>query len=147
MRTKVKAFLFTLAIFACFSGAANAQPKAMDTTLAGAWFLMPALASDMVTGKSPTLQFDLVNKSFSGNTGCNTMRGMFLYSADSIRFSPDIVTTKMACTGYNEDAFLKNLIRTNSYKVRRGILIFFVDGQQISSWSRKPPKIGKTSRA
>ena len=150
MNTKVKAFLLMAAIFAfaVLRGLGQtAGPIANDSSIAGDWYLQPVLASDMVTGKTAAIHFDPETNSFSGNTGCNQMRGKFLHSADSIHFDENMITTKMACVGYNEAAFLKNLLRVNRYSFKDGLLIFFVDGQQIFSWSRKPPRLKKTGRA
>ena len=150
MNTKVKAFLLTAAIFALaiLRGQVHATATLPgDSTIAGDWYLQPVLASDLVTGKTATIHFDPASNSFSGNTGCNQMRGKFLNSADSIHFDENIITTKMACVGYNEAAFLKNLLRVNRYSFKNGILIFYVDGQQIFSWSRKPPRLKKTGQA
>src|ERR1700748_185745 len=115
-----------------------------DTTLNGEWFLQPVLASDISTGKVPSLNFDLAKKSFSGNTGCNSMHGTFRVDGRSLFFNDQIATTRMACTGYNEGAFLKNLLRTNQYKFSKGLLILMADGTELSKWSRKIKQGKKT---
>src|SRR5712691_10819347 len=74
-------------------------------TLAGNWQLQPVLASDTASGKIPTLNFDLVHHKFTGNTGCNSMSGSFILKEDALSFSEQIISTKMACEGYNEKAF------------------------------------------
>lgn len=147
MHTKVKAFLLIAALFGLLTHAGKAQAPRTDSLLTGDWYLQPVLASDMATGKTATIHFDRAANSFSGNTGCNSMRGTFLSGADSIHFNQQIITTKMACVGYNEEAFLKNLLRVNRFSYKDGLLIFFVDGQQIFSWSRKQPTMKKTERA
>jgi hypothetical protein len=55
-----------------------------------------------------------------------------------------MITTKMMCVGYNEGAFLKNLIHTNTFKIQNGLLILLVDGTEISRWSRKITKPKKS---
>src|SRR5258708_28958972 len=86
---------------------AKAPPD--TTTLGGNWYLQPVLAADTATGKTPILQFDLTKSRFTGNTGCNTMRGQFWSSKtdSSLSFSDKIIQTRMACPGYNEPAFMK----------------------------------------
>src|ERR1700756_3448966 len=79
-----------------------------DTTIRGEWYLQPVLASDLSTGKLPNINFDLSHKTFSGNTGCNSMKGNFRLTDSSLVFNERIITTKMVCVGYNESAFLKN---------------------------------------
>ena|SRR5579872_2546792 len=111
------------------------------TTLGGNWYLQPVLPSDTATGKIPTLQFDLAKSRFTGNTGCNTMRGQFFYSNtdSSLSFSEKIVTTKMACPGYNEPAFLKSLKSTGRYRLHNGMLTLLSDEKtELSHWTRKP---------
>src|SRR6195952_571413 len=101
----------------------NAKAVADTGSLNGQWFLQPMLASDTAAGKIPELRFNISAHSFSGNTGCNTMRGSFEKTDTSLVFNQNIVVTKMACTGYDEAAFLKSLQRTNRYKFENGVLI------------------------
>lgn len=116
------------------------RQKATDTALSGEWFLEPVLPSDLAAGKIPSIRFDLSKSSFTGNTGCNAMRGTFKKTDSSLFFSPEIITTKMACIGYNEPAFLKNLLRTNRYKIEKGVLILLYDATELSRWTRKGAK-------
>lgn len=123
------------------------QPQPDTTKLGGLWFLQPVLASDTATGKIPRLEFNLKTKRFTGNTGCNNMNGSFDFTDSTLQFNQRIVTTKMACIGYNEKAFLENLLRTNSYRLQNGILILLFDKTEISRWTRKvapKPMINKT---
>jgi heat shock protein HslJ len=122
--------------------AVPAPPPIPDTTsLAGAWYLQPVLDSDTATGKLPWLQFDLVKSRFTGNTGCNTMRGEFWFSKNdsSLSFGDKFAATKMACPGYNEPAFLKSLRNTSRYRLRLGTLTLIGDdNMELSRWRRKP---------
>ncbi|MDO6433411.1 META domain-containing protein [Flavitalea sp. BT771] len=136
------------------TAAALSAPKvtqAPDTTvLDGPWFLQPVLPSDTAAGKRATLRLDLKKGRFAGNTGCNNMSGKFWYSAtdSSLTFSDKLVTTKMACTGFNEKAFLKNLLLTTHYKLRNGVLTFLAeDKTELSRWERKPSAPANTSKA
>ncbi len=119
------------------------------TTLGGAWYLQPVLASDAATGKTPSLRLELSKKHFSGNTGCNNMSGKFWYSDkdSSLSFSEKITTTRMACPGYNETSFLKSLQHANHYKLRNGILILLAeDNSELSKWGRKPAAAVKSDK-
>lgn len=110
------------------------------TTLGGTWVLQPMLPSDSATGKLPRLDLDLAKSRFSGNTGCNSMHGEFWYSKtdSSLSFSDKIITTKMACPGYNEPAFMKSLRSAGRYKLREGMLILLSDDNtELSHWVRK----------
>ncbi len=111
-----------------------------DSSINGEWFLVPVLPSDVAGGKVPSIRFDVSKGIFSGNTGCNSMRGTFRKTDSSITFSDQIITTKMACIGYNESAFLKNLLRTNRYKIEKGELILLFDATELSRWTRKAVK-------
>jgi heat shock protein HslJ len=119
------------------------------TTLGGVWVLEPVLPSDTATGKLPFLRFDLAKSHFFGSSGCNNMNGQFWYSDkdSSLSFSDKIASTRMACPGYNEQAFVKSLLHTSHYRLKRGILIFLSeDNAELSRWERKdaPAKPGKT---
>ena len=116
-----------------------------DTTLAGTWMLQPTLPSDTATGKVPTLTFNLSSKKFSGNTGCNEMSGHFFINGDSLTFDENIITTRKACEGYNEKAFIGNLIKTNRYKIEDGVLQLMSDQTILSKWKRNiKPTMNKT---
>jgi heat shock protein HslJ len=115
--------------------------------LSGRWYLQAVLPSDTVTGKLPTILFDTRKKTFSGHTGCNRMNGSFTYTDTSIAFNERITTTKMACPGYNEAAFLKSLLRANTYKFDGTVLILMFNATELSRWTRKvdkSPRINKT---
>lgn len=65
----------------------------------------------------------------------------------SFSFGKDMISTKMACVGYNEQAFIDNLLRTNHYKIKDGVLILMFDATELSRWTRKPEKPKKTAKA
>jgi heat shock protein HslJ len=111
------------------------------TTLGGVWWLQPVLPSDTAAGKTPYLELDLAKSHFVGNTGCNSMRGEFWFSAQdsSLSFTDKIVQTRMACPGYNEAAFMKSLKSAGHYRLRNGMLILLSDNHtELSHWVRKP---------
>jgi heat shock protein HslJ len=113
-------------------------PAQKDTTkLGGLWFLQPVMPSDTAVGKIPRLDLNLSAKRFTGNTGCNNMNGAFDFTDTTIQFNQRIITTRMACVGYNEKAFLENLLRANTYKLRNGILILMFNQTELSRWTRK----------
>lgn len=115
--------------------------EARDTvTLAGTWFLLPVLPTDTGAGRTPQLNINLGEKTFSGNTGCNSMNGSFDYTDSSMVFNERIMMTKMACPGYNEGAFVKNLLRTNRFRFEDSVLILMVEETELSRWSRTPSK-------
>jgi len=120
------------------------------TTLGGTWFLQPVLPSDTATGKLPTLVLNLDKSRFTGHTGCNTMHGEFWFSKtdSSLSFSEKISTTKMACPGYNEPAFMKSLRSAGRYRLRNGVLTLLSDDNtELSHWVRKPGTAPKALKA
>lgn len=121
--------------------AAAAEPAVSDTgSLAGTWYLVAALPSDTAAGRVPVITFNATAKSFGGNTGCNSMRGNYTTTDSTLSISEQIITTKMACPGYNEDAFLKSLPRTTAYRFENGMLILLADKAELSRWTRTPAK-------
>lgn len=109
-------------------------------TLAGRWVLEPQLASDTASGRIPEIIFNTADSSFAGNNGCNRMSGRYSLRADTLVFDERIITTKMACMGYNEKPFMDNLIRTNRYKIENGKLMFLNNETVISTWVRYTEK-------
>ena len=164
MPAKLKSFILTALLFTLVLGfTTHAQPS--DTTvkktkntkalkkerslsdLEGKWYLQPVLESDTATGHIPELQFDTRQGRMSGNTGCNRMSGDFTATDSTLHFSDKIITTRMFCAGYNETAFIQNLIRIDSYKFKKGWLILTADGVEISRWSREKPQPKNTGKA
>lgn len=147
MSTKLKSFLLTGLIFTMLSGAHAQdstivdQPKKStpNPKMSGKWQLIPASDSDTAGGHIAEIQIDVKESKFSGNTGCNRMSGTFFAEdSASIHFSEKMITTRMFCSGYNESAFLQNLLRVNNYKFRKGMLIFSVGDIEVLRWKRKP---------
>jgi len=121
----------------------TAVVQSKNITLEGAWQLEPVLPSDTAAGKIPTIVFDLTTKKFQGNTGCNNVSGNFYTSGDSISFNEQILMTKMACPGYNEQGFIESLTRTNRYKIEKGSLQLMQDQTVLSKWIRKDSVVQK----
>ena len=120
------------------------------TTLGGSWYLQAVLPADTASGKTPVLQLDLAKSRFTGNTGCNSMRGQFWSGKtdSSLSFSDKIVLTRMACPGYNEAAFLKSLKNVTHYRLSNGMLILLSDERtELSHWMRKPASAPKAFKA
>lgn len=112
------------------------KESAKNETLEGEWRLQPVLASDTASGRIPVLNFDLKNNRVNGNTGCNTFGGSFVMKSDALRFSSNMISTKMACPGYNEKIFLNNLLKTNRYEISEGILHLKYNTTILSNWAR-----------
>lgn len=122
----------------------NSSDDTINTvSLEGAWQLQPVLPSDTATGKIPTLVFDLNSKKFQGNTGCNNMSGSFYLVNDSLSFNEQILMTKMACAGYNEEGFIQSLTKANKYKIEKGVLQLMQQQTILSKWIRKDSIVQK----
>ena len=120
------------------------------TTLGGVWYLQPVLPSDTAAGKTPMLDLNLAKSRVLGNTGCNSMNGVFWFSKNdsSLSFSDKIVTSRMSCTGYNERAFIKSLLSAGRYRLRNGVLTLLSDDNaELSHWVRKPGNAPKALKA
>ncbi len=155
MDTKLKSFILSALLFGSLSvvqaqvntDSVSASKKLTGRKdLDGRWFLVPVLESDTSTGRIPEIQFDLGNSGFSGNTGCNRMSGSFLATDSSLHFSDKMMMTKMFCSGYNETAFVRNLLRTDGYKFSKKMLILTVQGVEVSRWNRKIVHVQKTGK-
>ncbi len=141
---------FLLACTVFFSTRTTAQiikQQAIDETkISGEWWLLAVLPSDTVTGHIPNISFDLSKKKFKGFTGCNGMSGSFMVKGDALSFDKDIISTKIACEGFNEKDFIANLLRVDHYQIKDGVLIFLIDKSPISKWTRKTNKALTASR-
>ena len=103
------------------------RPVADTISLNGQWFLQPVMASDTAAGKTPVLNLQLSSGTFTGNTGCNTMRGRFQKKDSSLVFNENIATSRMFCSGYDEAAFLRSLLRTNRFRFENDVLVLMFE--------------------
>lgn len=110
---------------------------AQNETLAGEWHLQPVLASDTSSGRIPSLNFNFKTNRVNGNTGCNSFGGTFVVKGQSLNFSRNMISTKMACPGYNEKTFVDNLLETNRYEIKQGVLQLMYNTTILSKWTRK----------
>ncbi|MFT4153351.1 META domain-containing protein [Parafilimonas sp.] len=109
-------------------------------TLNGKWELMPVLSSDTAAGKIPFLVFNLKANTFTGNTGCNDISGGFFLQQNALQFNENLISTKKACPGYNENAFIDNLLKTNRYEIKDGVLQLMYNATVLSKWARHVDK-------
>ncbi len=65
--------------------------------------------------KKPSLVFDLSENRVSGSTGCNQFNGPVKIDGRKIKFSDQMVMTRMMCPGEGEPVFLKTLSSVNRF--------------------------------
>ena len=109
-------------------------------TLSGKWELLPVLSSDTAAGKIPFIVFNVKTGRFTGNTGCNNISGAFLLSQDALQFNEKLISTRKVCPGYNEEAFMENLLKTNRYQIQDGVLQLMYNTTVLSKWVRHVDK-------
>ena len=89
--------------------------------LNGNWQLQMLFATDNKWQRTPFMNIDLKEQTFSGNSGCNSIRGKFTVSGTYIGFDKNIMSTKMACADANgnqtEKAFLSTLLKITKYTI------------------------------
>ena len=69
------------------------------------------------------LAFDIVQKRFTGNGGCNQINGGYTLDKDEIHFT-DVVSTKMSCNDIEfENTFLATLSSVDNYEARGSDLL------------------------
>ena len=97
--------------------------KNSSSDLNGTWQLQMLFASDNNWAKTPYININSADKTFSGNSGCNSIRGKFIMNDSYLGFDKDILSTKMACTdpnsNRNERTFLSALLKINKYSVSK----------------------------
>ncbi len=112
----------------------NNPDTQMTDSLAGRWKLIPALPADTATGRIPWLTFDMANMKLSGNTGCNNFSVSFAKRDNNLSIDSNLVSTKMACPGLDENAFVNNLMRANNYEIHGDTLLLKQDVTPLSYW-------------
>ena len=107
--------------------------------LEGKWYMQMVSVNDSSNNRIPEIQFDITQKRFSGTTGCNQMSGSFTADDSMLHISDKMITTRMFCPGYDESAFLQNLLKIDGYHFDNGWLMLTSKNAVISKWSHKKP--------
>lgn len=145
----MKSFLLLLCCtgFALSMTAQERSHKGSNASIDGFWYLRALIAADSATGVLPVIKINSSTRSFSGNTGCNTIEGRLERTDSTLRFMEPIAMTRRYCSGYDEPAFLESLKKVNRYRVLNGELILYFDATELSRWTRKPVKQNINRRA
>ena len=155
----IAALVFSLFFIQCTQGAkkTNTQsaPNLIDennrvnassdsSKLAGTWELNYITGSRIAFGglypnKKPTITFDVVNNSVSGNTSCNNFSGQLKVTGNKIDFTGPIAMTKMMCQdGKGENVFVETLKKVNTYTISNGTSLNFIqDDMVVMRFSKK----------
>lgn len=112
-----------------------------STKLAGSWDLTLFSGSsksfaELFGERHPQLQFDSNNR-LSGTTGCNRISGTYQSSNDELLIGKDLITTKMACPGYDETIFIESLTSINHYRLNGNELQLYNGSALIMSFTKK----------
>ncbi|MEO6455838.1 MAG: META domain-containing protein [Ginsengibacter sp.] len=99
-----------------------AVEKTPGIKLNGKWELEKLWGSSNKWNVSPDININFDDKTFTGNTGCNSMSGKFTIKDNFISINKEIITTEMACAGYDERLFLSVLLKINRYVVDNNVL-------------------------
>ncbi|MEJ7740756.1 MAG: META domain-containing protein [Chitinophagaceae bacterium] len=120
-----KIFLFVLLCLAAYISQAQ---KTNSAGLHGKWVFVSSTEKDLGIiheNNLPNLVFDYVEKSVSGSTGCNTIKGSFNVEGDQLTFGP-MISTKKACTDMQVENHINQLLTTvTSYKVDSNKLFLY----------------------
>ena len=123
------------------SGCSSAKPVT-KSQLADRWILKSINnknANTVFTEKIPYLTFNFNIEQISGNSGCNTYSGRFVYDNGVFR-APNLVTTQMACFAANEEpTFLRLLGEESKLSIMNGDLIFSQNNQPVLIFYRAKP--------
>jgi len=136
-------FLYSFLALALLLGACSSSRHAKGPGLGGRWelSLFPGgdkTFDDIFGQRRPELQLDARKGIVTGTTGCNQLSGSFTVINDRLSFGSNMVTTRMACPGYEEHTFLDALGRVNRYQVNATQLSLLHDSTVVMSFTRKP---------
>lgn len=123
-------FILLVAVVSCKSSKTSITPKVVEKPrtelLEGSWQLESMFASDNTWSRAPVINLNLKDYSFSGNSGCNNIRGKFTIKDGYLGFDKTIISTKMACADAkatrDEQAFLAALLKINSFTISKDLL-------------------------
>ncbi len=111
--------VFGVSVISCHTSKVSSVKNVVENTnpksLNGSWKLQMLFASDNNWKIAPYININLKDKTFSGNSSCNSISGKFTISDSYLAFDKNIISTKMACSGNYERSFLEVLLKINKY--------------------------------
>jgi heat shock protein HslJ len=133
-------YLFIITCFTLFACASS--QKAERQQLNGSWELVAFPGTDKSFEETfstyrPTLQFSDTSERVTGTTGCNHLSGSYRLEKESFQFGNNMITTKMACPGYNENIFLNAVQKINRYEMKEDQLRFYSDSNLVMAFAKK----------
>lgn len=150
MRIMILAIICLITLFACSpakrNSSANSTHSLSTATLPDAvqinnldtiWELQKQNGVSVNANYIPQLVIHFEDKKFYGNTGCNRMSGSFTIDGTSLKFDDKIISTRMACQGYNENDFINTLLKVNTYNVQDSLLELKRDTTILLVFNRK----------
>lgn len=127
--------------------ALKTQTAKVDTAIQGSWQMQtPQGTTGAINSTPPTLNFNFSDSTVTGTTGCNNLRTTFTLQGGNLTFGEQMIVTKKACPGYNENAFLENLTQTNRYRISNGILELLNNDVVLSQWAKNSLAKDTTNR-
>lgn len=133
-------WLITLLVFVA---ACNSTKNLVsDEQLNGSWQLVmfPGDGKELAEAfaqRKPELTFETANNRVGGSTGCNRISGTYKMTKDSFLFDPNMIMTKMACPGYDENIFVEAMGRVNRIELKNDLLYLKQDTTMIMAFSKK----------
>ena len=132
-KTTLMLFTAIVTLSACNTLKNTVDASSDLSKLGGTWELNyisgPRIAfNGLYPGKKPELIFNLTEKRFSGNSGCNSFTGKLEADDSSINLNEPTVMTKMACPGEGETIFFEMLKKVNKYTISGDTTLNFMMG-------------------
>ena len=126
------------------NAAGSSRPMPPIAPLDGTWELNyisgRRIAFDgLYPDRKPFIRFDQQNKRVSGNTSCNSFTGRLEMGGSAISFAEPLATTRMACPGEGEQAFLDMLKKVNAYSISDdgSVLTFLIGDVAVMRFAKK----------
>lgn len=139
---KVFKYILCMMTAALILQSCGSNRELTKTQLSDKWILKSMNnrnANELFTEKTPTLIFNFGTEQVSGNAGCNTYIGRFVYNNGEFR-APNLALTQMACVGgSNEPDFVRLLGNTSKLSIMNGDLIFSQNNMPVMTFYRARP--------
>lgn len=131
-----------IAALALLLGSCAASKNSAARNLQGNWQLTMfpdggKTFAEMFGDRRPELNFDVASNKVTGSTGCNRLSTSFNLNKGLFLFDKNIITTKMACPGYEESTYLNALSRVNRYVIEGDQLRLLNDSSLIMTFAKQ----------
>jgi len=139
-KRQILSFIIFVSLSFIFSACSFIQTKSSDTppnaSLINTYWKLMQINGKIVELTNKREAYMVLNENkIRGNSGCNSMNGVYSFKEDKLSLSRPMMMTRMFCQGSVEGEFTKALAQMKTYKIKgQSLEIFDANGLKLAEF-------------